>query len=146
MNAFDRHTPPALDAHCWTWRRAADAQGASVCSSASMPVCVVQGAYFADDAGKIDQYVKADAAHNASSPLHQVLKRSGLKLCFRVPQLHKSNAVSRVRRCSNMFVSYMLCCAAAVQRQQASWQRFLRVCFQVCATAPASFPAPARDL
>ncbi len=33
----------------------------------------VQGSYFADDAGKIDQYVVKDERHNAASPLHQVL-------------------------------------------------------------------------
>jgi hypothetical protein len=36
-------------------------------------VVKVQGSYFADDAGKIDQYVVKDEQYNAALPLHQVL-------------------------------------------------------------------------
>ena len=39
----------------------------------------VQGSYFADDAGKIDQYVVEDQRYNAASPLHQVLTVSSLQ-------------------------------------------------------------------
>ncbi len=33
----------------------------------------VQGSYFSDDAGKIDQYVVKDERYNVALPLHQVL-------------------------------------------------------------------------
>ena len=33
---------------------------------------VEQGSYFADDAGKIDQYVTPDTAYSHANPLHKV--------------------------------------------------------------------------
>jgi len=51
----------------------------------------VQGSYFADDAGKIDQYVVEDQRYNAASPLHQVLTVSSLQ----PPRL-----LSHIRFCS----------------------------------------------
>jgi len=44
-------------------------------------VCVIccyfeQGSYFADDAGKIDQYVTPDTAYSHANPLHKVAVRA----------------------------------------------------------------------
>jgi len=57
-----------------------------VCAHARVCVCVCdcvcatcwlveQGSYFADDAGKIDQYVTPDTAYSHANPLHKVAVR-----------------------------------------------------------------------
>ena len=54
-----------------------------VCVCACLCVCVYddccyfeQGSYFADDAGKIDQYVTPDTAYSHANPLHKVAVRA----------------------------------------------------------------------
>ena len=68
-----------------------------------MPLCVSQGSYFADDAGKIDQYVWEDKVHTASNPLHQVLRRARLRLCFPKMRQSGTSVLSAVRRWSDNF-------------------------------------------
>ena len=57
----------------------------------------VQGSYFADDAGKMDQYVEEDEGYNEASDLHKVLTLSSLQL----PRL-----LSHIKFCSATDVSY----------------------------------------
>jgi hypothetical protein len=58
---------------------------------------VVVGSYFADDAGKIDQYVFEDQRYNAASPLHQVLT---------FPPLQSPRLLSHIKFCSAAEVSH----------------------------------------
>ena len=103
----------------------------------------VQGSYFADDAGKIDQYVVEDQRYNAASPLHQVLTVSSLQPPRLLSHIRFCSAADAGRRTVSIShsVTGSSCCAAVIQRQQqqASRQCLLCVCFQVLANARAKF-------
>ena len=55
----------------------------------------VQGSYFADDAGKIDQYVVEDQRYNAASALHQVIHHLFLPSIATTPLTHQIPLSSR---------------------------------------------------
>ena len=88
VNECVRQTHTACTSYmqlCATSRRAVDAPMVRLCAPSltrKEAFCVSQGSYFADDAGKIDQYVREGVAYNGSIPLHQVLRRSRLRPCF----------------------------------------------------------------